>query len=118
MDALVTPSTVETLAAKNATKTISIVSLNLGDAVFRFLDHSVRSHQHIGRDRETDLLGGLEIDASFSICPRQFSGSSSRKEDNAVTAQIDRPILVLRVAVQKLEQKGRTIRGQRSEKFD
>lgn len=33
MDALVTPSTVETLAAKKATKTISIVSLNLGDAV-------------------------------------------------------------------------------------
>ena len=33
MDALVTPSTVETLAAKKATKTVSIVSLNLGDAV-------------------------------------------------------------------------------------
>ena len=33
VDVLVTPSTVETLAAKNATRTISIVCLNLGDAV-------------------------------------------------------------------------------------
>src|SRR5215467_5999260 len=30
-------------------------------------DHSIRSHQHIGRDRQADLLGRFEIDHQFEF---------------------------------------------------
>src|SRR5262245_7940450 len=30
-------------------------------------DDFIRSHQHIGRDRQTDLLGGLEIDNQLEL---------------------------------------------------
>src|SRR4030095_4766303 len=33
-----------------------------------FLDHLVRSHQHIRRDRQADLLGGLHMDHKLELC--------------------------------------------------
>jgi hypothetical protein len=31
------------------------------------LDHLIRSHQHVGRNRQADLLGGLQIDHKLEL---------------------------------------------------
>jgi len=36
----------------------------------RLLDHLIRSRKHVWRNREADLLGGLEIDDKLTFCRR------------------------------------------------
>jgi hypothetical protein len=43
----------------------------------RLLDYLIRSHQHIGRNRQADLLGGFEIDEKLKRC-RLLDGKVSR----------------------------------------
>jgi hypothetical protein len=46
----------------------------------RSLDHSIRSHQHIRRNRQADLLGGFEIDDELELLRlfhREFGAKGS-----------------------------------------
>jgi hypothetical protein len=31
------------------------------------LDHFIRPHQHVGRNRQADLLGGYQVDDEFEL---------------------------------------------------
>jgi hypothetical protein len=37
-------------------------------SILALLDHLVRPRQHVWRDRETDLLGGFQIDHELELC--------------------------------------------------
>ena len=72
VDALVTPSSAETLAAKNATRTIPIICLNVGDAVALGLVASfARPGGNItGLTNFTDVLAGKRLELLKETAPK------------------------------------------------
>src|SRR5262249_52327120 len=43
------------------------IQFNLALLLLRLLDHSIRSHQYIRRDRQTDLVRSFQIDDQFEL---------------------------------------------------
>ncbi len=98
LDALVTPSSAETLAAKNATTTIPIICLNVGDAVALGLVASFAKPggNITGLTNFTDVLAGKRLELLKETVPKltrvavlwypQDPGSTPQWKESQVTA--------------------------------
>jgi hypothetical protein len=60
-------STKRTLTEGRALKSFDLTRSGGSDTFSVSLDHPVRSRQHVGRYREADLLGSLEIDQQLKL---------------------------------------------------
>jgi len=65
---------------KSVSATPSVSHLFRPHLCYYLLDHPIRPHQHVGRNRQADLLGGFEVDSEFKfhrLLHRNVSGLSS-----------------------------------------